>query len=125
MREGALTLDNFGEVLQWHLPEDRSTGAIPDNFDFWQFLQKNRDNISGVAHSHPGSGIPHPSHTDVTTFSAIELGLGVRWLWWICSSDELSAIYWVGPEKYDYHVVPVNLCGEWVDLLREYSYERG
>lgn len=110
----------------WHLPNDRSAGAIPDSFDLWQFLQKNRDKISGIAHSHPGNGIPFPSCEDLSTFSAIELGLGVRWLWWICSSDALSAIYWEGPEKYAYTVVTVTLTGEWVQLLRQFSYpERG
>ena len=41
--------------------------------------------LAGVAHSHPGGGIPTPSWEDLTTFAAVEDGLGQRLVWWIVS----------------------------------------
>lgn len=59
----------------WHLPPGRTAGSIPDTRSLWDVLWEQRADVAGFAHSHPGSGVPGPSHTDVTTFAAIEAGL--------------------------------------------------
>ena len=78
-------------------------GGLPDSRNLWQILWDNRTNISGIAHSHPGKGKPGPSHTDVTTFSAIESGLGIRLDWWIVSAGDeaLTLLRWAGGDKRD------------------------
>lgn len=91
--------------IHWHLPPDRSMGYLPDQHDLWEVLWGNREKIRGFAHSHPGSGTPFPSETDITTFQAVENGLGRRLCWWITSADTLVAFHWTGeptsePESY-------------------------
>jgi len=112
------------EVLYWHLPGDRSAGALPDSQKLWEVFRENRDKIYGFAHSHPGSGVPGPSWEDVTTFAGIELGLHRRLIWPIVTSDNISNVLWNGPGKYDY--VVHQLGGRfhdpsWVAELRRHS----
>ena len=92
-----------GEPIHWHLPPGRSAGYLPDSRDLWDVLWENRTNLLGFAHSHPGRGDwPYPSHEDLTTFSAVEAGLGQRLLWWIMSESSVVVYSWVGPGLYDY-----------------------
>lgn len=90
--------------VHWHLPVGRTGGSIPDSRDLWDVLwELRKEKHLGFAHSHPGSGAPSPSWTDITTFAAIELGLGRRLDWWITSSDYLCNLQWRGPGRHDYH----------------------
>lgn len=89
MIEAAVVLDLNNEPLYWHLPSGRTSVSIPDSDDLWSYIWKNRFRVSGIAHSHPGSGVPSPSHTDITTFDAMERGLGRKCVWWITSKDDL------------------------------------
>jgi hypothetical protein len=57
---------------------------------FWE----NRERVSGFAHTHPGSGLPEPSHTDLTTFAAVEAGLGKRLNWFILTEDSFRLYRW-------------------------------
>ena len=58
----------------FHLPRGRTAGGIPCSYVLWEVLWENRkDPFLGFAHTHPGSGVPAPSHTDITTFAAVEL----------------------------------------------------
>ena len=112
------------EPIYWHLPEGRSAGSIPDSRDLWLVLwELRREERLGFAHSHPGSGVPAPSHEDVTTFSAFELGLGRCILWWITSSDCVILARWQGPGKYEYNASLVEEP-EWAAKLRDYSKEK-
>jgi len=77
----------YGTPHYWHAPKGRSCGALPDSRDLWEVMWEVRGKLSGFAHSHPGGGLPGPSSTDLSTFSAIEAGLGVRLAWWIISED--------------------------------------
>lgn len=86
--EAGVVLDNNNKPLHWHLPPGRSVGGLPDSRDLWEVIWENRDNLSGIAHSHPGTGKPGPSHTDVTTFAAVEAALGRRLDWWIVSAGD-------------------------------------
>jgi hypothetical protein len=125
MKEAGVVLDANGEPIHWHLPPDRSTGYIPDSRDLWDVFWENRKNLSGFAHSHPGGGIPGPSTTDLTTFAAVESGLGRRLSWYIASSDALVVCRWQGPERLAYVIF---ICCrssdyDWLKRLREVSYD--
>lgn len=129
--EAGVLLDRKGEPLYWHLPRTRTVVSLPESPELWDVMWANRENISGFAHSHPGSGMPGPSYTDVTTFAALELGLGVRLDWWITSSDSFALIRWRGPDRLGYAPHPIIfgspeqplLVGEppWIAELRRHS----
>lgn len=89
--ETGVVLDYNWEPIFWHLPPGRSSGYLPDSRDLWSVIWENRDQVAAVAHSHP-EGIINPSGTDITTFAAIEAGLGKLLLWPIVTGSEV-AIY--------------------------------
>lgn len=122
MIETGVVVDREGNAIHWHLPAGRSGGALPDSRTLWDVLWENRANIEGFAHSHPGSGVPGPSYTDVTTFAAVEAGLGRRLVWWITSSDQVIALRWVGPHRLDYSAsLILTIEPSWVPELRRLS----
>lgn len=100
--ETAIVFGVFGNTIYTHLPPGRSTGYIPDSNALWNFLWSYRDIVRGVAHLHPWEGEAHPSHEDVTTFSAIERALGKQFTWPIATFDDSKYFRWVGPGKLDY-----------------------
>lgn len=118
MRETAVVIGGAGEPLYWHLPEDRTSGSLPDSAALWDVLWEHRAVLAGVAHTHPGSGVPGPSFVDLTTFASIEKALGRRLSWWISSADRMILVSWVGPGRLDYgrRVVPDE---PWVAGLRD------
>jgi len=120
MREAGVLLDLRGEPLFWHTPNDRSGGALPDSQDLWDIIWANRDNLSGFAHSHP-SGFGSPSFTDITTFAAIESGLGRRLDWWIWADSVFIHTYWVGRDRLSYKSLPVIMRPPWTAKLHELS----
>jgi hypothetical protein len=120
--EAGVVVGFDGDPLFWHLPNGRSAGCLPDSRQLWDVLWNNRHNVYGVAHSHPGSGLPQPSWEDITTFAGVELGLGRRLVWWITSSNSLSIVLWAGPEKYDYEVLSAEGSKpRWLEELRRNS----
>lgn len=121
MKEAGVVIGNDGEPAHWHSPDGRSSAYLPDSVSLWEVLRDGRDEIAGYAHTHPGGGRPGPSVTDVTTFSAVERGLGKRFKWWISSSDETVLVFWTGPDKHDYGVEPVADEPPWVAGLRSAS----
>lgn len=123
--EAGVVVGYEGEPVFWHLPEGRTAGYLPDSRQLWEVLWENRHNVYGFAHSHPGSGLPGPSWEDITTFAAIELGLGRRLVWWITSSNSLSVVLWAGPGKHDYEVMLADGSKHrWLDELRRHSNYR-
>lgn len=100
--EAALVFDKWGVPIYWHTPPDRSAVALPDSRNLWEILWKNREDLGGIAHTHPWHGPTQPSQTDVTTFAGLELGLGKRLVWPIVTFTDIIYLVWVGPEKYDY-----------------------
>lgn len=103
MMEAGVVIDCLGNAVHWHLPPGRSGGALPDSQDLWEVLYKLNNEqayggsrLLGFAHSHPGNGDCGPSLTDLTTFDAIERGLGRggvagrQLLWWIVNADSVS-----------------------------------
>jgi len=124
MMEAGVVISLDGEPLYWHLPGNRTNVALPDSRSLWDIVWENREKIAGIAHSHPGAGVPGPSYEDVTTFSAIERALGRRLTWWITSADNAITAVWQGPDKYSYIC---KLCKEleWMKTLRQISEREG
>jgi hypothetical protein len=123
MIETGVVVTAAGSVF-WHLPPGRTGGGIPDTRTLWEVLWEHRkDEGLGFAHTHPGSGVPGPSHTDVTTFSAVERGLGRRLTWWITNSSNTVALHWTGPGEHDYAPSVVTDEPDWVEQLRKHSEE--
>jgi len=116
--EAGVLVDLDCEPIHWHLPRDRNTGALPDSRQLWDIIWENRERVLGFAHSHPGSGLPGPSHEDVTTFAAIEAALGKRLVWWITSADNFVELCWVGPHKLAYGRGPAMYEPTWMQRLR-------
>lgn len=123
--EAGVVLDSQGQPIFWHVPPDRSVGYLPDNRSLWDVLWENRDNLLGFAHSHPGEGLPGPSHEDVTTFAAVEAALGKRLKWYIISRTGLVVCEWRGPHRLTYSVEPILSAPAWLERLREVSYNIG
>lgn len=122
--ETGLVFTEWGVPLFWHIPPDRSMGALPDSRNLWEVLWDNRKVLGGVAHTHPCSGTAHPSGTDVTTFAAVEAGLGQRLVWPIVTFSEVGYFNWVGPERLDYGVLELRrfrLHRNDIERLRELS----
>jgi len=125
--EVGVVIAKDGSVIHWHLPPNRTSVALPDSRDLWDILWENRDRLAGFAHSHPGSGLPGPSYTDVTTFAGVEAGLGRRLRWWITSTDRLIELRWEGPHQHEYvgwEVQSDPAQRMWVEELRRQSYEQ-
>ena len=76
--EVSLVFDKQGKAMRW---SDGSAGYLPDSQDLWSFLWEHRKEVGGVAHTHPWNGPTGPSGTDITTFAALEKGLGLSLIW--------------------------------------------
>ncbi len=128
MMETGAVIAKGGRVLHWHLPEGRTVASLPDSRPLWDVLWEAGDELAGFAHSHPGSGLPLPSHTDLTTFAAVEAGLGRRLSWWITSSDQLTVTVHASRHgdpggRLDYVTFRIaEHRPAWLDELRRLSY---
>lgn len=90
--EVATVFDYAGAALYWTSTLDAGSMHIPDSRALWDFIWDHRKDIHGIAHSHSG-GMDMPSGTDVTTWGAVERGLGVR-LWWpIVTEDQVTCYH--------------------------------
>lgn len=92
--ETGLVFDQQGRTLYWITHPGREAGYIPDSHSLWEFLWENRHTIGGVAHTHPWHGEASPSRTDVTTFDAIERGLGIRLVWPVITFTDEGYFAW-------------------------------
>lgn len=81
MREVALIFDKEGRPLAWSDDSKAQGCAIPDSRNLWDAIWDYRQQLGGVAHTHPWDGPTGPSSTDLTTFAALEKGLGLRLVW--------------------------------------------
>ena len=121
MLEVALVFDKEGKTIHWHVPPGRSSGHIPDTRDLWEVLWENRDRIGGVAHTHPWNGDAWPSLTDMTTFRAVERGLGRQLLWPVVTFTEMRGFVF-NPVTGDYvQAGPLTIELEGLEELRERS----
>lgn len=122
-KEAGVVVGHDGKPIYWHLPVERTVASLPDSRKLWDIFWDNRKNIAGFAHSHPGRGLPAPSWTDITTFVAIETGLGCRLVWWITSEDAAISLVWSGPNPNDYAISAMLDVPEWLTSLRRVSAE--
>lgn len=123
MIETGLLFDANGAILHLHLPVGRNAGYLPDDRGLWEIMWAARHTLKGFAHTHPGFGMPSPSGTDLTTFSAVELGLGRKLEWWIATRDALGCWVHSGPSKLDYMSISnvSGACPPWLYTLRAHS----
>ena len=129
MMETGAVINTNGEVIHWHLPPGRSGGSLPDSRELWDVLWKAHceGTLAGFAHSHPGSGVPHPSNEDTSTFVAIEAALGRSLSWWITSSDCVVVVNRAemdsmpGRVVYAVRAILVEHAPSWVAELRHRS----
>lgn len=115
----------FDDGVYWHEPDGRTAGGIPDSWTLWDVLWENRDRLVGFAHSHPGSGVPGPSYTDMTTFLAIEKALGRKLVWWIISQDRVAVCSWHRRSRKEpgtWLAQEVEQDQPWLAELRRLSY---
>lgn len=94
MIETGVVINVHGEPIHWHEPAGRSGGSLPDSRSLWDVLWQAHQAgwLAGFAHTHPGTGVPGPSQTDVSTFVAIENALGRTLNWWIASADRMVIV---------------------------------
>jgi hypothetical protein len=122
--EAAAVVAKDGSVIRWHAPPGRSSVALPDSQDLWDVVWENRSRIDGIAHTHPGTGYPGPSTTDLSTFEAMEAGLGIRIKWWILSASHSIRLEW-NPVSPGYDIADfIFPCHEpaWMHDLRVLSF---
>ena len=120
MREMAMVFSHEGKALFWLGPRGHTEGSIPDSEILWQRIWSNRAEIGGVAHTHPWDGKPGPSHTDVTTWDAIERALGKRMLWPIVSMTDV-VFYVRNPLTGEFVETPSTFAGQkdWLEIVEE------
>lgn len=120
MKEAGILIGGNHRPIYWHVPDARTSVSIPDDRALWNAIWENRHELTGFAHTHPGSGPPTPSLEDITTFAAIEAALGRRLGWWIATQDKLIICEWVGPgeHKYENQSVEESEFLRWLPELR-------
>lgn len=123
MLETAVVIDVAGRPLYWHTPLGRTAVYLPDSRELWEVLWEHRARVLGVAHTHPWAGRAAPSHEDLTTFAAVESGLGRRLAWWIATDNQWAAFRWLGPDRLNYGLFPMEEEARptWMDELRRLS----
>lgn len=122
--ENALVFDKAGKTLHWHVPKGRTGGAIPDSRNLWEIIWDNRHNLGGVAHTHPWDGESWCSYTDVTTFRAIELGLGRNLMWPIATFTDVKTFVFMYYDEEHQGYGALDTCnGEAMGFPRELILE--
>lgn len=110
-------------ILYWHVPPNRSSTLMPDDQALWDAFWDNRTKALTFAHTHPGGGVPAPSFEDITSFSAIERGLGRSIEWVIASSNAAIWLRMVDQKPEVFYVELGPSRHEWLTELRNKSNE--
>ena len=63
-----------------------SATKIPDNHERWETIWNHRQEITEIAHTHPGHFLDF-SHEDLTTMQAVEAGTGMKYSWSVVTKD--------------------------------------
>ena len=63
-----------------------SATSIPDERERWETIWEHRNEITEIAHTHPGSFLDF-SHEDLTTMQAVEAGTGKPFTWSVITLD--------------------------------------
>lgn len=91
-----------------------SATSIPDERERWETIWNYRDEITEIAHSHPGEFLDF-SHEDLTTMEAVEAGTGKTFKWSIVTKTGLLSR--TGGEDHRREDSPW-----WLVLIRRLSY---
>jgi len=129
--EAGVLVSRDGDPLYWHVPANRSAGGLPDSRALWDAIWDKRKELSGFAHSHPG-GFSVPSTTDISTFRAVESGLGRRLNWWIVTERDIRLYRFheaecgvplcdLEKDAYAELFMDYRLVNRWLRRLRELS----
>jgi len=119
MIEQAMVFDHNGKTLLWHSPPGCTSAYIPDTRDLWTFIWEHRQEVCGIAHTHPWEGPASPSFEDMTTFNAIDRALGRPLLWVILSADDRKDF--IRGEDQNWSLVPPTFYLEGEKELRSRS----
>ena len=91
-----------------------SATRIPDTRERWEAIWQHRNEITEIAHSHPGNFLDF-SHEDLTTMEAVEAGTGKVFTWSIVTKGGfLSRKARQDHQRDD--------APWWLDLMRKLSY---
>jgi hypothetical protein len=91
-----------------------SATSIPDERERWEAIWEHRDEITEIAHSHPGEFLDF-SHEDLTTMEAVEAGTGEIFTWSIVTKSGFRSRK--GGKDTLRHDSPW-----WLSLIRRLSY---
>ncbi|HXJ58932.1 MAG TPA: hypothetical protein VNU68_19910 [Verrucomicrobiae bacterium] len=92
-----------------------SATRIPDQRERWDVIWQYRDQITEIAHSHPGEFLDF-SAEDLTTMQAVEAGTGRNYAWSIVTKGGfLSRKKGQDTRRDD--------SSWWLDLMRRLSYD--
>ena len=91
-----------------------STTKIPDHRQRWDIIWQNRNEITEIAHSHPG-GFLDFSHEDLTTMEAVEAGTGKTFAWSIITKTGFLS-------RHNGHDTRREDSPWWLEFLRTLSY---
>lgn len=120
MIEVAMVFDKEGRPIFWPSTGTETSGSIPDDRSLWDYIWENRERIGGVAHTHPWSGEAHPSHTDLTTYAAIEAGLGKRLCWPVVTMTEVRYFGYADPaQDYEEYTPEFAVNEAWLHGINE------
>jgi hypothetical protein len=108
MIESAMVFDEKGLIIYWHDPPGASSSHIPDSKRLWNVLWNQRHRLGGVAHTHPWDGPTEPSGTDLSTFKAVEAGLGQRLIWPIVTMTHINYFTWEPNSKEYFEIQRVD-----------------
>ena len=91
-----------------------SATKVPDSRKRWEVIWRHRDEITEIAHSHPGEFLDF-SHEDLTTMEAVEAGTGKAFTWSIITKSGFLSRK--GSEDNRREDSPW-----WLELMRTLSY---
>jgi proteasome lid subunit RPN8/RPN11 len=91
-----------------------SATRVPDSRERWDVIWQYRDEITEIAHSHPGEFLDF-SHEDITTMEAVEAGTGRQFTWSIVTKKGFLS-------RKDNHNIRREEAPWWLRLLRALSY---
>ncbi len=91
-----------------------TAARIPDQRERWEIIWNHRNEITEIAHSHPGEFLDF-SHEDLTTMEAVEAGTGQTFVWSIITKRGFLSRK-NGQDKLR------DDSPWWLDLIRRLSY---
>lgn len=92
-----------------------SATQIPDNRERWEIIWQHRNEITEIAHSHPGEFLDF-SHEDLTTMEAVEAGTGKAFVWSIVTKNNFLS-------RSNGRDVRREDSPWWLELIRKLSYD--